>query len=316
MNTQSNPELDTIIELTDSIGPQSNSAPLSMNQYGIQGAHQNAMQDEAVFETLTAPKTSNGASFMPPYTDTPNVEQNPLFNDEIIELDSNTVVQPQYTVTTELLFDPLECGEKNKQAAKLDNIDSVHFDTVHADAMHVGEVHINTIHAAKLCESFTEQRDVQAKQGSVPEFVCESLHEAEKADAASSSPTQKSENSSKSLAKVKEYQEDIQNLATPELAQQILRDVSTLQTTVASMQLRLAAQDACIASLESRLMATEAKARELEAVQHKDEEITAQATAPQFDIAQVEKMTAATAARVVREEIQALLEFAERQQEK
>lgn len=305
MNKEEVIELDTVIELTDTLGSQAQRAPLSMNgplsQDGALSRGSGA-QSEDVFETLKAPKQSHGESFMPPYVETPHVQAPHVQSvipacgdDDILELDSSTVVHSQYTVTTELFIDPTEQAPKKKQEhiSEKIHVDTVHAERVHtesvyADAMHVGEVHINTIHADKaLCDSIKAQQKTQAEnpiQSVEPEPIEPQVKRIEQC-------------------------EDIKDESfSHEELKQILIDISTLKTALASMQLRLAAQESCVASLESRLMLAEAKNKELEAQCQKLESVC---VSP--DMAQLEQATASIAARVVREEIQALIKLAEQQ---
>ncbi|MFI3272203.1 MAG: hypothetical protein R3Y11_08915 [Pseudomonadota bacterium] len=280
-------ELDTIMELTEPHTDKAQGVPLSLGQ------------DDAVFATLKAPHAKSSVAINTPYADVPSVHDvMPSLgeydeSEAILELDSSSVVHPQYTVTTELFLDPAEqVAPKNQERIP----ENVHIDTVHADAVHVGEVHINTIHAGKaLYDSMTTQQNAYTeKPNQQPEHKPECKPAQEPID---------------TQAKHDESCDDMQEFAQAlETSQQILRDISTLKTTMASMQLRLAAQESCVASLESRLMAAETKNRELEAQCHKLE-----ALCFSQDAAQLEQITATTAARIVREEIQALLESAEQQ---
>ncbi len=315
-------ELDTILELTDTLATQPQNVPHAPHSPLISNTPLTSLslsQDETVFETLTAPKSSHGASFMPPYDEASHSQVNTsqYDDDTILELDSDSVVHSQYTVTTELFI-----GSTEQEAKKEIKVpEHIHIDTVHADAMHVGEVHIKSIHANKTLrhdmQILHEFDDAQLSNKS------EEPADREKLDGPKIYMPDSIEHDVKDKEDYKEtYKEPCQEgkdcVYPYENAEQMLRDISTLKTALASMQLRLAAQESCVASLESRLMVAETKNRELEAQCHKLEDAWAQQSSTQhkievFDTAQLEQITATTAARIVREEIKALLELAEQQ---
>lgn len=297
MNKEEIIELDSIIELTDSLNPHASrglsndyESDVAYNSHTLQLSRQqeSLATDEAVFDTLKAPRISSGASFMPPYSQNQDPVLDPILTqgyaqeenqntditEDIIELDSNTVIHPT---------------------------SHIHSNTIHADSLHVAEVHINTLHASKAFHDAADMQNIQKEQ--------EVEHQELMV------PEVRAKDTLVEDTHIEEYQEEggleestVQNTMpiaplsseTDENIQEMLRDISTLKTSLASMQLRLAAQESCIARLESRLMASETKNHELESL------CAAKETGIVHN-AQLEQITASTAARVVREEIQALM---------
>lgn len=95
---------------------------------------------------------------------------------------------------------------------------------------------------------------------------------------------------------------------------QMQRDICTLKSSLAAMQLRLAAQEACIASLEAKLMAMEMLESHSISTQTETPHTTQQTSnAPDGHTLEhslhdkLEKIAATVAARTVREEIQDFL---------
>lgn len=266
MHKEENTELEGIIELTDSLRPHAVHKPRG---------------DEGVFATLKAPRTSSGASFMPPYNQSQEYIVDPSLGQDL-----GTPSQT-YDASEDII--ELECSDV------VHPMGQIHSSAIHADALHVAEVYINTVHSA---QSFCDSATIQHGSEEVAKEVCEQSKEYGSVQREKVTPC-----AHDTVMENKNTEDDNEKKLC-----QMLQDISTLQTALASIQLRLAAQESCIASLESRLMVSEIKNRELESLCAAKASAEKESMEAQ-DMAQLEQMTASIAARVVREEIQAITEL-------